>query len=240
RADRLRSRGIDRADGDATAPRCACRRAPARRLAARCRLTRRPGGLGAPRRLAAHRDRGHGAGAPGRRAAGRAVRADGSAGPAQGTVRILLPLVAPAVALAALVVFALALTELGVPMFLRVPVYPAAVFARLGGVRYAPGEAFALVLPLIAVALAVLACERLVARRAVPTLGLAIARPPVRLGRWRTAGALAAWLAAGLAVAPLAALAVRAGGDGWRAVPLWVGASVGNSLLAAGAGATII
>jgi len=96
------------------------------------------------------------------------------------------------------------------------------------------------VLPVVAVALAVLACERLVARRAVPTLGLAIARPPVRLGRWRPAGALAAWLAAALAVAPIAALAVRAGGGGWRAVPLWVGASVGNSLLAAGAGATII
>ena len=162
------------------------------------------------------------------------------AAPWRVTVRILLPLVAPAVALAALVVFALALTELGVPMFLRVPVYPAAVFARLGGVAYAPGEAFALVLPLVAVALAVLACERLVARRGVPTLGLAIGRPLVPLGRWRTAGALVAGLAAALAVAPIAALAARAGREGWDAVPVWVGGSVGNSLLAAGAGATII
>src|SRR5207244_2792327 len=107
-------------------------------------------------------------------------------------------------------------------------------------VAYAPGEAFALVLPLVAVALAVLACERLVARRGVPTLGLAIGRPRVPLGRWRTAGALVAGLAAALAVAPIAALAARAGREGWDAVPVWVGGSVGNSLLAAGAGATII
>src|SRR5207253_2512884 len=43
-----------------------------------------------------------------------------------------------------------------------------------------------------------------------------------------------------LAVAPIAALAARAGREGWDAVPVWVGGSVGNSLLAAGAGATII
>src|SRR5213079_565676 len=59
-------------------------------------------------------------------------------------------------------------------------------------------------------------------------------------GRWRTAGALVAGLAAALAVAPIAALAARAGREGWDAVPVWVGGSVGNSLLAAGAGATII
>jgi len=58
------------------------------------------------------------------------------------------------------VVFALSVSELGVPMFLRVDAFTAAVFARLGGIRYAPGEAFALVLPLLPVALGLLFAER--------------------------------------------------------------------------------
>ncbi len=53
------------------------------------------------------------------------------AGPYRVAFRILLPAAWPAVALSALIVFTLAFSELGVPMFLRVEVYPAAVFARL-------------------------------------------------------------------------------------------------------------
>jgi iron(III) transport system ATP-binding protein len=87
------------------------------------------------------------------------------AGPGRAAARILLPLVRPAIALAALVVFSLAFSELGVPMFLRVSVYPAMVFSRLGGVDYAPGEAFALALPLFAVAVALLVFERRAAGR---------------------------------------------------------------------------
>src|SRR5256712_9208762 len=59
--------------------------------------------------------------------------------------RILLPAAWPASALGGIVGFALAFSELGVPMFLRVRVYPVAVFARLGGGGYAPRGAFALV-----------------------------------------------------------------------------------------------
>src|SRR5207244_11384105 len=80
--------------------------------------------------------------------------------PWQVSTRILLPAARPAIALAAIVVFALALSELGVPMFLRVDVFPAAVFARLGGIEYAPGEAFVLVLPLVPIALFLLVLER--------------------------------------------------------------------------------
>jgi len=87
------------------------------------------------------------------------------ADPRRVATRILLPLIRPAIALAALVVFSLAFSELGVPMFLRVNVYPAMVFARLGGVVYAPGEAFALGLPLFGVATALLAFERRAAGR---------------------------------------------------------------------------
>ena len=69
-------------------------------------------------------------------------------GPVRVIARILLPTAWPAVALGLLLVFALALSELAVPMFLRVRTYPASVFARLGGIDYAPGEAVALGLPL--------------------------------------------------------------------------------------------
>jgi iron(III) transport system permease protein len=53
--------------------------------------------------------------------------------PARVVLHILLPAARPAIAFALIVVFALSLSELGVPMFLRVEVFPAAVFARLGG-----------------------------------------------------------------------------------------------------------
>ncbi|MBZ0120809.1 MAG: hypothetical protein K8H88_27695, partial [Sandaracinaceae bacterium] len=74
--------------------------------------------------------------------------------PLRAATLVLVPCAAPAVVLGAIVVFALAFSELGVPMFLRVDVYPAVVFARLGGMDFAPGEAAIFVLPLIVVALA--------------------------------------------------------------------------------------
>jgi len=158
-------------------------------------------------------------------------------------LRIVLPTAAPAIALAALLIFALALAELGVPMFLRVEAYPAAVFARLGGIDYAPGEAVALILPLVCVALGLLAAERhLTASRDYAVLGLRGAtRTPLSLGRWRIVSAVGCALAALLAVAPLAALAgVALAGGGFRDLSQWVGMSVGVSLTCAAAAATAI
>jgi iron(III) transport system permease protein len=108
-----------------------------------------------------------------------------AARPLRVVARILLPAAAPAIALAALTVFSLSLSELGVPMFLRVDTFPAAVFARLGGVDYAPGEAFALVLPLVPVVVALLAFERrFVGTRSFAVLGLRSgARERLPLGR---------------------------------------------------------
>jgi iron(III) transport system permease protein len=157
--------------------------------------------------------------------------------------RILLPAVRPALALAAIMVFALSLSELGVPMFLRVEVFPAAVFARLGGVDYAPGEAFALVLPLVPVALILLATERrLVGSRSFAVLGLrGLARQPLRLGRWRFMATAGCWLAAGLSVLPVAVLAARAAtSGGFSAVYEWIGRAPVSSLLAGALAATLM
>lgn len=156
--------------------------------------------------------------------------------------RILLPLTWPAAALAVLLVFALALSELGVPMFLRVDTYPAAVFAHLGGVDYTPGEAFALVLPLFMVALLLLALERrLIGRRSFAALGLRLGeRPVIPLGRWRSVATVGCWLAAALSVAPIVSLAVVAGRGGFARAPAWIGAGLQNSLLTAGTAASVI
>jgi iron(III) transport system permease protein len=166
-----------------------------------------------------------------------------AAGPARTAARILLPLIRPAIALAALVVFSLAFSELGVPMFLRVPVYPGMVFSRLGGVDYAPGEAFGLALPLVAVAAGLLAFERRAAgRRSFAVLGPRSREvPQLRLGRLRPFAMGFVVVIALVPLAPLAALAIRAArGGGFAALPRWIGTSAWNSLLDALLAGTLV
>jgi iron(III) transport system permease protein len=158
------------------------------------------------------------------------------AAPGQVLARILVPAARPQIALGALLVFALSLGELGVPMFLRVDVYPAAVFARLGGVEQAPGEAAALGLPLVAVALVLTALERrLFSRSDGSVLSLRPEREPIDLGVGAT---LLALVAALLSVTPIAALAVRAAPSAFL-LPTWLGSSVQNGLLVSLAGAAV-
>ncbi len=157
--------------------------------------------------------------------------------------RILWPAVWPATALAAIVVFALALSELGVPMFLRVDVFQTAVFARLGGIDYAPGEAIALVLPLVPVAIALLGLERRFAgQRCFEVLGLRThSRLPLPLRRWRLPATIVCWTAALFSVAPVVSLAIRAAkGAGFRDVFHWARFAPINGLLAATVAASII
>jgi len=164
------------------------------------------------------------------------------AGPWQVATRILLPVAWPAAALGGIVVFALAFSELGVPMFLRVRVYPVAVFARLGGVEYAPGEAFALVLPLLGVALGLLLMEHRVGRhRLFNVLGLRLSREPIPLGVWRKPATGFAWTLTFLGLFPVGALFHRAlTGGGLSRAGEWLGSSVLNSLVTAAAAATIL
>ena len=158
-------------------------------------------------------------------------------------VRIVLPAAWPAAALGALLVFALSLSELGIPMFLRVRAYPAVVFSRLGAIDYSPGEAAVLAMPLIAVALALLAVERRIgARRSFAVLGLrSEERPALRLGRFRWLATLACWSAAGASVLPIVGLAWSAlRGNGFGHVGDWIGAGVENSVVPAALAATLL
>src|SRR5215207_3310863 len=99
--------------------------------------------------------------------------------------RITLPLVAPAVAAAALVIFVLALSEFGAPGLLRVRVFTTEVFTAFAAL-YDFGAGVALSAPLLAAALAagsavkLLTGERLLATRRGARTGL-----PAPLGRWR-------------------------------------------------------
>lgn len=165
------------------------------------------------------------------------------ASPSRVLGRIVLPAATPAIALAALLIFVLALSEVGVPMFLRVDAYPAAVLARLGGIDFAPAEAVVLVLPLAILALGLLAFERrLVVSRDYAVLGLrGAARAPLPLGAWRLPAAGACTLAALFAVAPLLALGtVAVRGGGLAASSNWIGSSLGVSVFASACAATAI
>ncbi|MBW2734035.1 MAG: iron ABC transporter permease [Deltaproteobacteria bacterium] len=158
------------------------------------------------------------------------------------TLRILLPLASPAISFAALIVFALSISEIGVPMFLRVRSYSAAVFTRLGGLDYSPGEAFALVLPLLAIALLMLLVERrFMGRRSFASLGMrSNQQRTIALNRARFPLSMAVWVLCGASIAPLIALVVKARAGGFSALGRWVGASLTNSVMVALVAASLI
>ena len=157
--------------------------------------------------------------------------------------RIALPLIRPALVLGGLFVFALALSELGVPMFLRVDVFVAAVFARLGGIDFAPGEAVALCLPLLPLLAAILVVDRRFGRgRTFPIFGLGSGRTPLIALRGRTRLLVpVACVFALLPTVPLLVLAARAAelSGGPAALFRWAGQAPMSSILAAAAASSV-
>jgi iron(III) transport system permease protein len=174
---------------------------------------------------------------PSQEEAGRVV-----ASPMRVATRILLPASRPAIVLAGVVVAALTLSEVGVPTFLRARTYAAAVFAQLGGADFAPAEALLLTLPVLVLALALLGIERRAAGgRSFAALGLRSFRnTPMALGRWRAPATILCWSVAALSIAPIMALAWRAGSAGFAELPQWIGNGVINSLVPAAVAATVV
>ena len=155
--------------------------------------------------------------------------------------RITLPLVAPAVAAAALLIFVLAISEFGVPGLLQVRVYTTEVFTAFAAL-YDFTRALLLTLPLlllcaiVAAAGAALLGDRLVAtRRSART-------HPILLDEWRrsaTRGAVAVLtLALGVPVAVLIGQAAAA--RSLLVVLAGSGHAIRNSLLLATVGATAV
>ncbi len=157
---------------------------------------------------------------------------------------VTLPMVLPAILFGGMLVFLLALGEVGVPMFLRYPVFPVETLTQFSAF-YDFGTAAAAATPLLVVTVLVLALERRYLRE--KTYRLRPAAPGRRmllvpLGPWRLPTFLAvSLLAAGIVLLPLLALVVSslspfAYADAWSKAA----DSLGRSLVFAGAGATLL
>jgi len=172
--------------------------------------------------------------------------------------RITLPLIAPSVATAALIIFVLAVSEFGAPGLLRVPVFTTEVFTAFSAL-YDFGAATALAVPLLALALMagitarLIAGERSLAGRGARNRGArnrgarnrgarnrgARNRSPLSFRRQHAAVAAAIALGA-FVILPLAALALEVG-RAERALSALQSSieAITNSLLLASAGATL-
>lgn len=162
-------------------------------------------------------------------------------GPWRTSAFVVAPSAAPAIALAAVIVFVFAFSELGAPNFLRVDVYPALVFSRLGGMDFAPGEAVALATPLIALGVVLAWFEqRAAGHRAVAALGGGLRERAPLIGSrpWVFAVCL---IAACISVAPIGALLVHgASSGGFSDAPRWIGIAPVNGVLAGALAAALM
>ena len=126
--------------------------------------------------------------------------------------RITMPLIAPMVAAAALVIFVLALSEFGVPSLLRVRVYTTEVFTAFAAL-YDFGAATALAVPLLIVTIIVTVIIKFVIGERFISVRRSI-HPPLMMapGRGRViAAGFAVFVFAVSVVLPLIALAYEAG-----------------------------
>jgi iron(III) transport system permease protein len=156
--------------------------------------------------------------------------------------RITIPLMAPAIAAAALLVFVLALAEFGVPGLLRVPVFTTEVFTAFAAV-YDFGRATALALPLLLATLSAgIAVRLLIGERIITTSRTVRTGLRLSLGIWRLPAVVMVGFVVLLAVGlPLATL-VRESSGAWNAgAPAKEsGRAIANSIVISAAGATLI
>jgi iron(III) transport system permease protein len=155
--------------------------------------------------------------------------------------RITLPLAAPSVFAAALVIFVLSVSEFGVPGLLRVRVYTTEVFTAFAAL-YDFSRAVLLAVPLLVLCLLVAIVAALLAgERLVSTRGGSGTRPAL-LPEWQkpaeAAAITAAAIALGLPVLVLAREALRA--ESLPAIVQGSGSAIANSLLLATIGATAV
>jgi iron(III) transport system permease protein len=157
---------------------------------------------------------------------------------------VTLPTILPGILFGGILVFLLALGEVGVPMFLRYRVFPVETLTQFSAF-YDFGAAAAAATPLLAVTLLVLTLERLYLRE--KTYRLRPTTPGRRmllvpLGRWRVpAFIVVGLLAVALVVLPLLAL-VMSSLSPFAYPEAWSKAadSLGRSLAFAMAGATLL
>jgi iron(III) transport system permease protein len=146
--------------------------------------------------------------------------------------RVDVPFVVPAIAFGMLVTFVLVIGELGVPAFLRYPVFAGEVFTQFAAfldVR----SAVAMSVPLGLLVLGGLAIERVMLRERVLFLPRHRLDPMIApLGRWRATAGIGAWTWMLLIVLlPLVGLVTRAGGfENYRRALGGAGSSIVRTL----------
>jgi iron(III) transport system permease protein len=165
------------------------------------------------------------------------------AGPWRTLRQVVLPQAFPAIVLGAIIVFSLSLIEIAVPMFLRVDVYSAAIFARLGGFDFAPGEAAVLSLPLLGMSVLLWLAER--ASPAHTVIALPRARQDYidlfDSNRARIFTAAMAIIAAIIGASPVIVMTLEAvRGDGFADLGTHAGDAMVNSIFYAGGVSTIV
>jgi iron(III) transport system permease protein len=157
--------------------------------------------------------------------------------------RITLPLIAPAIAFAAVLIFLLSFGEIGVPMYLRFPVYPVETLTQFAAF-YDLRAATVAAAPLLLVTLAVLGLQTRLHTR-VLQLGRRTPRGEavqIALGAWRLPlFALVLAFAAVVVAVPLGALAAQSFSIETYALALArAGDSILRSLAFAAAGASLL
>jgi iron(III) transport system permease protein len=152
---------------------------------------------------------------------------------------ITLPLVAPSVIGAALIIFVLAVSEFGVPGLLRVRVYTTEVFTAFAAL-YDFSRATALAMPLLVLCVAVAAVAAAMLGDRLVTTRRSLAVPPVMFHAWRRPALAGVVLVIAMALAfPLLILVREALGARSLATAADSIDAIANSLQLAAVGATV-
>lgn len=157
---------------------------------------------------------------------------------------ITLPLIGPALLFAAILVFLLTLGEIGVPSYLRFPVYPVETMTQFAAF-YDFSAATAAAVPLLLITLAVLALERGALSRKITelrTVAFGGTGPQIPLGRWRPPLFALVFIFMLITVAlPLAVLIDQSASlSAYAEALLRAGGSIGRSVLFAAIGASLL
>lgn len=157
--------------------------------------------------------------------------------------RITLPLIARTILFATVLVFLLTLGEIGVPAYLRFPVYPAEILTQFAAF-YDFGAATAAAIPLLIITLVGLALEHSMLPSRVRALRAESAgtRAMIRLGSWRLPllGIVLAWAAVSIVI-PFSVLITQSSSFSTYAEAFArAGGSILRSMAFAAMGATLL
>jgi iron(III) transport system permease protein len=155
--------------------------------------------------------------------------------------RITLPLVAPSILAAALVIFVLAVSEFGVPGLLQVRVYTTEVFTAFAAL-YDFSRAILLAVPLLVLCVVVAATAAIVLGDRLVTTRRTTDVSPVILDSWRqpAAGAMFLIIAAAVGVPAVVLVREALGVRSLAAALSGSGEAIANSLILAVVGATSV